>query len=213
MAIETLDEPHLVEDDALEEVPLSTEAERYIADQAHRLSRIDTITHLFPDTYSEDMNVSYVGEVPVEVMAYKAYEAGMLDAAGLKWPTDEMKAEREAFFKDIEQEYKQNKELLKQRLDELSDHDKKSAHGLQSWVLAELHEREQNRGKEFPHTSPDSYRETMTVLMDVIAELQEDGEDRDEDGRVLLRLADVWYNETKAELELALVHEYRDNYR
>lgn len=83
---------------------------------------------------------------------------------------------------------------------QMSEQDKLFAAAVQNWTIEEQRRREEARGFEFEHTSPESYSETITVLDELIAELEGDNEDEK-----LLELATTWRTELRSDLTIARI--------
>ncbi len=133
-----------------------------------------------------------------------AYALEVQRLAGLREDRegDIMMLEATRMLQDLESEAQQMRDELKERLDELSEQDKLYAAAVQDWTVTELARRVEARGYDYDQSDERAYEETMEVLSQLVAELQQDEEDSK-----LIDLAATWRDEVAAELTVRNVRE------
>lgn len=83
----------------------------------------------------------------------------------------------------------------------MSEKDALYAQAVQDWVIAELRQRQEARGYEYEHTSPESYAEALGVISELKQELLQDHEDPK-----LIAFVSTWHTEIHADLiEVSMV--------
>lgn len=120
--------------------------------------------------------------------------------------------EAEIMLEKLSEEAEAMNQELVARLEALSIQDRRSAQAIQEVTLSEINRRIEERGFDYPQESVEGLRETVSILGDVIVELEEESsevtsqEDRAEYS-ALLQLAETWKDEITTDINVKCIQE------